>query len=293
MGLSMGHISPPGVRTRRLWQAIDQAADTVRPRPVMKIAIGGSVATLQGAMIPRPTQVYTPRGTIKGFSGAARKRLIMMLASINRQALERLPLFVTLTYPATWPGEPSVWKEHLDTWLKRLSRKFTRTATVWKLEFQSRGAPHFHLLVFGPGWIDAQWLSRSWYEVVGSGDRRHLMAGTRVERIRSWKGVMFYGSKYLAKKTQENVPAFPGRFWGVSNKAYLPIGFLLVAMEFPAFYRLRRILIRSTAGPHSERAGKPTGGPARYKPRIRSQHQGLTVYGDYLNLLQYCRVLAG
>jgi hypothetical protein len=247
---------------------------------------------LQGACIPRPDRPYTPRGTIKGFSAAARKRLIELLASINRTALERLPLFVTLTYPAAWPADPKVWKDHLDTWLKRLNRRYQRTATVWKLEFQSRGAPHFHLLVFGPRWIDAQWLSRTWFEVVASGDRNHLMAGTKVEFIRSWKGVMFYASKYLAKKTQENIPAFPGRFWGVALRHYLPVELLSVEVEFTKFYRMRRALIKgqsvSLKASQTGQGNKKVG----YRHRIRAQHQGLTLYGDYLKLLQYLRLAA-
>lgn len=292
MGLSMGHNSPSGRRRLRLWQSIDQAADTIRPRPQMTIAIGGGLLKLQGACIPRPTQVYAPRGAIKGFSAAARKRLIELLASINRTALERLPLFVTLTYPATWPEDPHVWKEHLDAWLKRLRRQFERTTVIWKLEFQSRGAPHFHLLVFGPRWIDPKWLSRTWFQIVASGDERHLQAGTKVEFIRSWKGVMFYASKYLAKKTQENIPAFPGRFWGVSFRVYLPIELAVVPMEFTTFYRTRRLLIKGRLAQASKPASSTKVTCPPYRHRIRGQHQGLTLFGDYLNLLQYFRVMA-
>jgi hypothetical protein len=92
---------------------------------------------------------------------------------------------------------------------------------VWKLEPQRRGAPHFHLLLFGlEEGLSKDWLSRSWYEVVGSGDERHLRAGTRVEGIRSWRGVMSYAAKYLGKL--ESLPkdwlGGVGRWWGVHNR---------------------------------------------------------------------------
>ena len=44
-----------------------------------------------------------------------------------------------------------------------------------------------------------EWLARIWYEVVGSGDFRHYQAGTSCERVRSWKGVACYASKYMSK----------------------------------------------------------------------------------------------
>ncbi|MBI5849316.1 MAG: hypothetical protein HZB31_15450 [Nitrospirae bacterium] len=49
------------------------------------------------------------------------------------------------------------------------------------MEFQERGAPHFHILVTGI--IDRQELSRMWFDVVGSGDPRHLQAGTSIQFI--------------------------------------------------------------------------------------------------------------
>lgn len=244
-------------------------------------------------MVPRPHCPAPRRGAITGFSGAARKRLIELMASLNRQRLRRLPLFVTLTYPAKWPDEPQVWKRHLDTWLKRLEREYTGLSVIWKLEFQSRGAPHYHLLVFGARWISPQWLSRSWYEVVDSGDINHLMAGTKVEFIRSWRGVMFYASKYLAKKTNEGLMPGVGRFWGVMHRERLPMDLMDLPLTFGQFFRLRRLLLHWTqvqGRKRQERDRKPDTGRRR---RVRSENQGLTVFTDYERVLQLLRYLAG
>ena len=68
------------------------------------------------------------------------------------------------------------------------------------------------------------WLAASWFKVVGSGDEKHLRAGTSVERVRSFRGVMSYcGKKYLGKEVRlprgwGNV----GRFWGVVGRKNLP-----------------------------------------------------------------------
>lgn len=288
----MAHISPSGSRTARLWKRIDQAADTDRPQPLMQLAIGGSLVRLQAAKVPRPIPASTTRGAITGFSAAARKRLIGMLASINRQQLERLPLFVTLTYPAAWPVDPATWKRQLDTWLKRLERKYERTAAIWKLEFQARGAPHFHLLVFGPGWINAHWLSRSWYQVVGSGDERHLLAGTKVERIRSWKGVMYYASKYLAKQTEEAALVGVGRFWGILNREYLPFELITLPLSFGQFFLMRRLLLRWMSGTKSAIAKTAVRPRKPWRPRIRGDNFGYSLFTEVSQVLPLLRALA-
>jgi hypothetical protein len=71
-----------------------------------------------------------------------------------------------------------------------------------------------------------QWVSRNWYDVVGSEDVRHFRAGTRVEQLRTIKGAFAYAAKrYIGKK--EAMPELehkPGRFWGVINRQCLKLG---------------------------------------------------------------------
>jgi hypothetical protein len=66
--------------------------------------------------------------------------------------------------------------------------------------------------------IDKFWLSSAWYEIVGSGNRDHLLAGTRVERLR--KPGARYAVKYASKMRQKSVPVEyqnVGRFYGYST----------------------------------------------------------------------------
>jgi hypothetical protein len=134
-----------------------------------------------------------------------------------------------------------------------MARKYPNVAGVWKLEPQKRGAPHFHLLVWGmldvnyhlayfdgtTGLVPAEiarlvrvqeireWVSQAWYEVVGSGDEKHLRAGTRVEDVRSLNGVSAYLKKYLGKEVPpewENA----GRWWGIFQRENMPYGELVV-----------------------------------------------------------------
>ena len=82
-------------------------------------------------------------------------------------------------------------------------------AHIWKREFQERGAPHLHLYGWWPRRVGdlylIAWVSHTWYEVVGTGLREHLNAGTRVDYRQSFDmsnplRVAFYFSGYASSK---------------------------------------------------------------------------------------------
>ena len=321
VGLSTSHIRP---RKSDLWQV-----NAYRGGSLMQVCAPGVRGNRNGG---------GKRGIISRFSEASRRRLMRELAKTKR---DLLPVFVTLTYPDNFPGDPNVWKTHLKAFLKRLKREHPKVAGFWKLELKPRQsgenvgqiAPHFHLLLWGlpfswdgdehaqdvqaawmlfagceilegmtqrtaevyqdgelvrkrevshvsSFWTDGMealegkpevvfesvsqpdkeghvrrkverwvkderidffgevrrlrermrgnisvnlkaWLSWNWFEVVGSGDPRHLRAGTRVEEIRSREGVMFYASKYVCKLDTESAEGC-GRFWGIHNSGEIP-----------------------------------------------------------------------
>lgn len=163
------------------------------------------------------------RDVIGGFSHSSRRRMLLLLASLRIDA-HCLPLFVTLTYPAFWPSEPETWKRHLDAFGKWLRRRYPAASAVWKLEPQQRGAPHFHLIVFGVPFIPHQSVSQAWYRIVGSCDPNHLAAGTEVRACETVNGVMSYASKMYMGKEVPGCPQFRcvGRFWGVLGRSELP-----------------------------------------------------------------------
>jgi hypothetical protein len=189
-----------------------------------------------------------PAGTvareITEWSRKSRSRMIRRLSELdygpllNDQAV--MPCMITLTYPGDWltvapTGQDS--KRHLRAFCKRWQRRWSgRLTGIWKLEFQGRGAPHYHLFTVVPGGDAAvfrAWLSATWAGVVGHPDpeefRRHLLAGTGVDyqeglRSRDPRRLAVYFAKhgsYSAKEYQHDVPAQwqekgcgPGRFWG-------------------------------------------------------------------------------
>lgn len=258
----------------------------------MQLAVGGALLRVKAAGRRMPTVPSGRRGVITGFSPSSRRRLMDLLNSINRQAVKHLPLFITLTYPAVWPQSAATWKRHLDNWLKRLKREWPDVSCIWRLEFQKRGAPHFHILAFGCRFLPAKWVAEAWYSVVGSGDKSHLGAGTQVKRVASWRGVVWYAAKYMSKEGALPSGVFPGRLWGVHNRHLLPIEMLTFVLTFGAYFRARRVMVkymnsRARALGARSHLARPQG-----RRRIGGPWQGLKVYGNYTALLQLLRSLA-
>jgi hypothetical protein len=187
--------------------------------------------TLQKAVQDKE-HVCGERGDITAFSAGSRHRLLVKLNSIDR---ERMPAgnvaFVTVTYHLDWAGGFQRWKRDLDKLVKWHERHYGPVPLVWKLEYQQRGAPHFHLLILWPDGPPEdmpaynQTCGTAWAKIVaGRGavpDDDHCKHGYFSEVARSWGGVGSYVSKYMSKDTVcatdgltgEVMP--PGRWWGV------------------------------------------------------------------------------
>jgi hypothetical protein len=211
------------------------------------IAEQGSFVRLRGAAQPG-NKGGGIRGKVCGFSRESRKRFLDFLNQVDKSAVNDA-LFVTLTYPDCFCTEPARWKRDLDVFLKRFNRKYPVAAVVWRMEFKVRQsgvnagavAPHFHLLVFGLPLLPKDLLSRWWYEVVDSGDPKHLQAGTQVARVHSRRGVLGYASKYISK-VDEGCAFEGGRVWGIVGRENLPVYLLSIAVPWKAFYKMRRVL---------------------------------------------------
>ncbi len=245
------------VRPARRYGEFDQYSDTPIPRNRSK------------------------RGRIKEFSG--KSRLGLQLLAADLQTVVRKPdLMVTLTYPGEWESVTTDWacrceasegcsdvpcictfapsgkvcKRHLDTFYKRVKRylkahNISGWGCLWFLEFQKRGAPHFHLMFFGFGFVlfdlaEFQgWLSEAWADIVGHADpvefQKHLNAGTNAEWTK--KEHFGYALKYAAKMKQKEVPAeFAniGRFWGCWHN---PLGSPVLKALYTASDTLKRMAV--------------------------------------------------
>lgn len=171
----------------------------------------------------------TPQGdeqVITGFSDCSRRRLRERLHAMRRDADG---LFLTLTYHETDPTEQEC-KDHIDLFWKRLERRFSGISTIWKLEPQDRGVPHFHLIVYGIQFIPIPLLLKIWHEVTDETSHQHRKAGVDLERFVNEDGkLQSYMGKYMAETYDQWPGAEPGdswyetgRWWGCKGRENLP-----------------------------------------------------------------------
>lgn len=175
------------------------------------------------------------RGMVTAWSRKSRARMVSTLAELDLLPLfmsgDGDPAMITLTYPGDWQTvapDGVVVKNHLVQFRKRFERAWGAAAVgFWKLEFQRRGAPHFHLFMVPPGglageerrrvheesmrrweleggsrprWRESvgdglpfrEWLSLVWADVVNHPDpverMNHERAGTAVDYAEAARG---------------------------------------------------------------------------------------------------------
>jgi hypothetical protein len=219
----------------------------------VSFAVGGSLSQIsfENSGIRSRTTSNSGGGIkrkVRGFSRVSRRNFLRKFACINRTAFRAYKgrvFSVTLTYPHEYPEDPEVCKRHLKALYKRLKRKVGEFAGFWRMGIQKRGAWHFHLLLFvpsSPGLLARlrSFISSSWYEVCGEVSEGHLLAGTRVEEVRTWRRATSYAEKYMAKEEGFPEGLETGRIWGVWNEGFLPVEWETVKVALKDAYRFRR-----------------------------------------------------
>ena len=175
------------------------------------------------------------RGDVTTFSSQSRVRLFRLIARLRtpeHKGYRSKVSFVTLTTREIF--HPRVFKVFLFRLFRRLRKKFPGTAIIWRLEYQKRGAPHAHCILYNAPFIDKEKLQSVWADIAGE-----EQPFTRIEMVRAYKSLLSYVSKYVGKANGdsgfnsvtysdrvENVTAreleSAGRIWGVYNRAALP-----------------------------------------------------------------------
>jgi hypothetical protein len=276
-----------------------EAVKTIRPEAIVRMAAEDLSDEQSSAVITE----WSPR---------SRARMVEALASLDYSPMEQegtTPGMLTLTYPARWqdvaPAGP-VAKRHLSALRRRWARGYgSPLRAVWKLEFQRRGAPHFHLYAPVPTWAPGgwhplscdradvhshrfeEWLSWVWADIVGadveSGEfARHLAAGTGVDfaaagRYRDHRRIGLYFLKHGTKTADDKefqhvVPDLwrqpgsgPGRFWGFWGLRRTDV---VVPVDVRQYIAARRLL---------RRAARARARSSSYRRAIRAaERQGLT-----------------
>ena len=98
---------------------------------------------------------------------------------------------------------------------------------LWKLEFQKRGAPHFHLLMYNPSIPHVkelrQLIKNSWYRIVGTKSKSFRHHGTDVQEVKNIKASGFYLAMYQTKDGYTPKDIKTGRPWGMYGRKLMPI----------------------------------------------------------------------
>jgi len=207
--------------------------------PTATIAVGGAFFAIAAGKCYRGEWAGGKRGRIEHFSPASRRRLMRLMAQVDRTQFRKRPLFVTLTYPDKWPADYRVYKADLARFLKAFGRRYPHIPIIWRLEYQERGAPHYHLMIFSPWFIPWQWIAKTWFQATQKRDVYTLLAGTETRAVRSWAGVMHYAAKYMSKCGSPPQGTLPGRLWGVHSREDLPVRLQVIRIDWSHFATLQ------------------------------------------------------
>jgi len=213
-----------------------------------------------------PNNVGGQRGAVTGFSARSRVRMRRYLSS----CVADYRVMLTLTYAAEYPQSGATCKDQLRRFIQEIGRYIRRSvpgsrpSVFWFLEFQKRGAPHFHL--FCTHEVPKRVVANIWGDIVDADDDKLRNYGTRIEAIRGGRhGIIAYASKYALKEEQKKVPiGFQdvGRFWGVSGNR----------KTVAATTIFTRKIDRSGEKEHTERKRTTIGGRLKTMVDFSKQH---------------------
>lgn len=196
--------------------------------PVCGIEVYASSVLVKREPATRPQAAAWKRGVVRALSSRSLARLAF--TAFNTPADFRS--IITLTYPRKFSNDGKAAKTDLNKVLTWLRRNYPGLEYLWFLEFQKRGAVHFHILVSvdlaeqgkietvrrknGKHWQTHKptWrkLEQYWRKIGGG--------LTSWEAVREPNGGKRYAAKYATKPHQKQVPeAYQnvGRFWGNSR----------------------------------------------------------------------------
>lgn len=221
-------------------------------------------------------QLYT-------FSHRSRCNLLQQIAKIDYEYMGQ-GLHVVLTYPGEWETNPEIWKRHLHNFRRSMDRRYDGWCALWRIEPQRRGAPHYHMIVWGIPDLETQtesrWMKDTWWRIVGSGDENHRNMGVKVihvegnqEEYVKTRYLAFYGSKDN-KNGKSEIFEYPiGRYWGFHHRHILRLHdkdeYLLDQQQFTVSRRIIRKFYDSQARRFARKTGKkPKKGPKYQRPGI-------------------------
>jgi len=226
------------------------------------------------------------RSNIRELSRQSRTRLIYKARNISG-----LMSMVTFTYPGIEWAETATGGDFMNdgkavkNHLRKIRQLFTYRGIYgfWFLEFQKRGAPHFHFILSKTlENSDLDKIRKTWYKMVGTACPHHRTKGVDHQILRKPHAAGAYAAKYSSKSDQKTVPdryTSVGRFWGLFGD--LPTGSNEIQLPLKEMHKLVRIA-RAAQKSHCRARG--------YKHKFRDSGSGtggLTLYNTGFALRYY------
>lgn len=213
----------------------------------------GAVACHPRSLTLRSTQLMQSkltgepplRGRVTRFTAKSRLHMIQMIASIRLNELSSC-MWISLTYHLEVPADRETIIAHQRAWFERVRRMHPTIQYVRRIDWQERGAVHWHLLAWtAPG--DQHWntfhdrmrIKAAWHAIAEPASLDHELYGAKCVVADSYKAILQYVSQDAAKVGARDHPDYHGRRW--SNSYGLPRKPVRIGLtEFQAYRRLRR-----------------------------------------------------
>lgn len=173
------------------------------------------------------------KGQLKGIIPPSDNKIVKLsksslsrLAFIASVTSARFTSMLTLTYCEIETDGKKV-KGDLNLFLTKLRNHFKPVSYLWFLEFQKRGAPHFHLLTnIEIDNVSRETIAEMWATTIATSGKEYLKVRNvhrhekQMSKIKKPDGAKRYALKYALKPHQKTVPEKyrnVGRFWGNSR----------------------------------------------------------------------------
>jgi hypothetical protein len=131
---------------------------------------------------------------------------------------------VTLTWHYGHQNIEGSYYKILNCFLQRFRDNFSEFDYIWRLEFQKRGAPHYHIIFFARHKLSKRQfsifkksISKYWHEIADPNSYRHEEFGCLVALAGNYKQAFFYLTKYCCKESLSSEENYSGRRWGRSS----------------------------------------------------------------------------
>ncbi len=241
-----------------------------------------------------PKAIQGNRSSIYSFSENSKRNLKRTVINSQYEFVSQF----CLTFHQYWPADGKELKRMLNTWLTLCRKKIDNFKYIWILEFQERGAPHFHVYMNQEVSDSLRYfLAISWCRLTNPKmDDIDLEKTTQFrfhdhsKNFIAWDmGSGSYLCKYLDKERQKDVPECfenVGRFWGASRRTVAPPVILecsslnqhsMTEEQEKASIRITRIL-----GKLHEKRLRSVGHNTGHYIDSRIRHGGQSSTGNYL-----------